>query len=330
MKMLLVGMNFYNYEVLIKEEFERQGYCVDLVSDIPQNYTLLKKLLGNKWANKAAEMHQKKMLKKRENEKYDLVLVIVGRFLLRDVMTVLKEKCRGNIVLYLWDDVARVENFEEVKDIYDKIYSFDPVDTKKYGFLFLPLFYTNEYTSAWQDEKKYDIYSALSNHSDRLRIGRDISEQGIAQGRNILFFMNLGRYDYLRKLFNKKRKQPIRFVSKPIDKVENIKYMRKAKAILDIQHTTQVGLTIRTLEALACEIKLITTNSSIKEYDFYNPNNILVIDRNNPIVDWRFIDEPYVKLEQNIYNKYSLKTWTEVIATGKTCLYLREDIEKQN
>ena len=44
-------------------------------------------------------------------------------------------------------------------------------------------------------------------------------------------------------------------------------------------------------------------------YDFYNENNILIIDRENPVIDQNFIDLPYELLPNEIYEKYSLSSW---------------------
>ena len=47
-----------------------------------------------------------------------------------------------------------------------------------------------------------------------------------------------------------------------------------SRCILDAPQAGQVGLTIRTIECLGAKRKLVTTNSDIKNYDFYNENNI--------------------------------------------------------
>jgi hypothetical protein len=55
--------------------------------------------------------------------------------------------------------------------------------------------------------------------------------------------------------------------------------------------------------------KLITTNSDIKNYDFYNPNNILIIDIKRPEIPKAFFENEYEKLPEDIYNKYTLSGW---------------------
>ena len=66
---------------------------------------------------------------------------------------------------------------------------------------------------------------------------------------------------------------------------------------------------MRTIEILGLKRKFITTNKDIVNYDFYNPNNIMVIDREQPQIDFNFFDLPYEELDDNLYNKYSLKNW---------------------
>ena len=66
---------------------------------------------------------------------------------------------------------------------------------------------------------------------------------------------------------------------------------------------------MRNIEILGLKRKLITTNKDIVNYDFFNENNIFILDRNNPIIDISFLEKPYVMLNEDIYKKYSLKNW---------------------
>jgi hypothetical protein len=60
--------------------------------------------------------------------------------------------------------------------------------------------------------------------------------------------------------------------------------------------------------------KIITTNSTIKTYDFYNPNNILVLDENSEInINLDFINKPYEKLNEAIYYKYTIENWVNTV-----------------
>ena len=57
----------------------------------------------------------------------------------------------------------------------------------------------------------------------------------------------------------------------------------------------------------------MTNNPSITNYDFYNPNNIMVIDEENMNFDAAFFTTPYEPIPENIYNQYTLNTWVETV-----------------
>ena len=67
--------------------------------------------------------------------------------------------------------------------------------------------------------------------------------------------------------------------------------LKQSKTVVDIQHPKQSGLTMRTIEMLGANKKMITTNADIQNYDFYHPNNICIVDRNNVVVPPEFIKD---------------------------------------
>ena len=88
-----------------------------------------------------------------------------------------------------------------------------------------------------------------------------------------------------------------------------LEVMTASKAIIDLPHPNQTGLTIRSIEALGLKKKLITTNVDIKKYDFYHPSNILIINPNNPAISKEFLSLEYISLDSNIYDKYTVSAW---------------------
>lgn len=70
------------------------------------------------------------------------------------------------------------------------------------------------------------------------------------------------------------------------------------------------GLTMRTFETLGASKKLVTTNAQVRDYDFFDPSNILVIDRKlPPRIPDSFLETAYVPARADIYAKYSLQGW---------------------
>ncbi|MEW6857184.1 hypothetical protein QYR58_03535 [Streptococcus iniae] len=114
-------------------------------------------------------------------------------------------------------------------------------------------------------------------------------------------------YKIVKKDFLKANISEFSFVKK--NSQEIIKTILDSKVVLDIQHPNQTGLTMRTIEMIGLNKKIITTNNSIVNYDFYNKNNILIIDRHNIEIDREFFETEYSALNQDVYKKYSLEFW---------------------
>lgn len=330
MRILLIGINFGNYEKRIIDVIKKQGHEVFYMFDTDEHFSFYQRIFGETFAKKKTIQYQNKMLRIMPKS-FDRVIVIVGRMLTSSFLYMVKKNSpRARYILYLWDDVKRVENFEETKDVYNEIYSFDLKDCKDYGFKHLPLFF-NEFPNKRSD-KVFDIYSAMFSHSEREKIIKSIDQQASALNKKCRFYVCLGRYTYLKrqKEIKKNHNGDIIYISKPIDENENYANMNKAKIILDVQFSSQIGLTMRTIESLGMKNKLITTNSYISYYDFYNENNICIIDRDQPKIDTKFLDKPYIEIDTDIYKKYSLDTWVKTL-TGEITLnnYLgKYDIKK--
>lgn len=319
MNILLVGMNFGNYEKRIVYTLEKQGHKVFYMFDTDKHYTFYNRILGPKITKKITALYQDKMIRIMPSD-LDKAIIIVGRQLTSVFFQKLKKKNPAiAISLYLWDDVQRVESFEAVKDYYDEIFSFDLKDCKEYGFKHLPLFYTERPNC--ECEAEYDIYSAMFSHSERERIVKAIADQADVLGKNYKFFISLGRYAYFkrRQEIKENRNKKIIYISEPIDEKENYRNMSRSKIILDVQFSSQIGLTMRTIESLGMKNKLITTNPSVRYYDFYNENNIMVIDREAPMIDSAFFSKPYKEIPESIYEKYSLDIWVKTL-TGEIIL----------
>ena len=59
--------------------------------------------------------------------------------------------------------------------------------------------------------------------------------------------------------------------------------------------------------------KIITTNRDIVNYDIYDPQNILVISREDVNIPTLFFKSAYKELNEQIYKKYHIKSWIKDI-----------------
>nr|WP_244773209.1 hypothetical protein [Alysiella crassa]UOP06976.1 hypothetical protein LVJ80_00285 [Alysiella crassa] len=73
------------------------------------------------------------------------------------------------------------------------------------------------------------------------------------------------------------------------------------------------GLSLRTFDALGYRKKLITTNATVAEYDFYHPDNIYIFDGNNFVGIADFLARPYHEIDPKIREKYSFYNWIRYV-----------------
>lgn len=224
--------------------------------------------------------------------------------------------------LYMWDSISNVKNIEEKLPYFDLISSFDRKDSLTNNFNFRPLFYSDTYACPYEDKEfEYDICSFGTIHSDRYKVISSVKK--IAEKNNLkTYFFNFlqGQFMYYyykltNKNFSGSKLTDFSFNKKSSSEITRI--ILDTQAVLDIQHPNQSGLTMRTIEMLGMNKKIITTNSSITEYDFYSPNNVLVIDRENVEIDLAFFELPFQILSKDIYYKYSLEGWLYEALGGK-------------
>ncbi len=93
---------------------------------------------------------------------------------------------------------------------------------------------------------------------------------------------------------------------------ENLKNSSQSACIVDIvsEKYNQTGLTLRPFDALFLKKKLLTNCKSIKNYDFYHPDNILIIDKDLKGLD-DFMKRSYHEIDENIVYQYEINHWIE-------------------
>ncbi len=315
---LFIAPKFFNYEKVIKEELQRYGAYVDYFDERPSNDFFTKFFIRLKLyfvVNRKIEKHYQTLYDFISKKQYDYIFVISPEVLSYEkINTIKKIQPKATLLLYMWDSFEN-KNSLRIITLFDQVFSFDEKDVEKYQLKFLPLFYSSEYVPTTRDEIKYDLMFIATAHSDRYKLAKKISD--LLQGLKIYYYYYLPSkiMYFFRKYFIPKYGymgiKDFSFVSLSHEKI--VKFFHESKVVLDINHPKQRGLTMRTFECLGAKKKLITTNKTIKNYDFYNDDNILVIDRDDIVIDRSFFNSPYHELENEIYEKYSLNSWLKTI-----------------
>jgi hypothetical protein len=83
--------------------------------------------------------------------------------------------------------------------------------------------------------------------------------------------------------------------------------------LLDLKVDEHEGLSFRVLESVGLGKKIITTNPRVRDYDFFNPDNILIWNGQSIEELKAFVDKPYMPVADHVKKKYSLKNWIQYV-----------------
>lgn len=315
-QVLFIAPQYFGYEIDIAEEMKREGAEVDFLPDRPFLSPFLRGLIRfrRELVLPLMDHYFLNAIEKFGRHHYDIIFVVVGEGLSTRTLTALRTSFpNANLVLYMWDALRNRRLLDKNLSLFDTCHTFDSSDAKSYGMNFRPLFFSPGFEQEVALDFKYDISFVGTAHSDRCRIVSNV-KAALPNKTTCYWYLYLQApwVFYGHKLVNQSfRNESIKnfnfeALSKPV--VQSIFF--KSRAILDIEHPNQSGLTMRTFETIGANKKLITTNNRIVEYDFFNHDNIFVIDRKNVSdkID-NFIRGPYIPLTSSLYMKYSLAGW---------------------
>ncbi|MFM5093547.1 hypothetical protein [Aeromonas rivipollensis] len=318
---ILFCPSFFDYDKAIKKEFESIGAAVHLYDERPFKSIIGRAILrlNMSWIiSWCIKMYYYRLLLPRIND-VDYLVFINPESISSNILDKIREiNPEINIVVYMWDSFKNKPAAKKLLDSVDCFFTFDPDDAATYNICFLPLFYVSEYAESRHIKSgKYRLSFIGTAHTERYKIVKNIMGAG---DRVFLFLFTPSRVVFLYKKYICGELGDLNFTdvsSMPMLREDVVTIVADSEAVIDINHPGQVGLTMRTLEVLGAGRKLVTTNKNIVNYDFYNENNILIIrDKINKDVITEFLDKPYVKLSDKIYEKYSLSNWVEQLFTG--------------
>ena len=260
--------------------------------------------------NKNFNNHCKKKLQelKKYDTQFDYCLIIRGD-LIPEFVIKHARSISNKMVDYQLDGLSVSSKILDYHKYFDRIFVFDPEDVKRYpsyNLVFLPNCYFGE-TDFTQPseidllyigqfiEKRHQQLSSIHNYLESQQMHYS-SYTSLYQGRDFIPLHH--------KILHHKISTTYQ---------ENIDFVKKSKTLIDFKRDEHDGLSLRFFEAIQYGKKIITDNFSVKNYDFYHPNNIFVTNYVNleGLVD--FLQSPYQSLPSELVEKYSFKNWINTI-----------------
>lgn len=322
-KVLLIAAKLFNYEKEIHAELENQGFEVTHYDQRPSNNFLTKALIRlniKLLIQKKIDNYYEQILKETAHIEYDYLFLISPEAINTKILQKIKDKNpKAKVFIYMWDSIKNKKQALSLLPLADRFFTFDSTDIAINNKIkFLPLFYISDYGKIpQQKEYLYDIAFIGTIHSDRYKIVKEIKNIAIENGLSVYtYFYSPSRLLFwIKKLFTKDfrfiKEEDISYI--PLNKKDILEVIKDTKAMIDIEHPAQNGLTMRSIEMLGARRKLITTNQNIKSYNFYNSNNISIVSRDKISLDINFIKQDFFNIENRVYNEYSLETWIKKI-----------------
>lgn len=190
---------------------------------------------------------------------------------------------------------------------FDRLFVFDPDDFKKYkDQCFLPI------TNCWfPDTEKI---SEITQDFFYIGVGTDDRQQKIINFQKaIAEKYSLKAVLTVPHFREEKEIGSVNFLHKGLSYSENMKQLKSSKCLIDFKLNYHTGLSFRFFEAMYYGKKIITDNTTVKKYDFYNPANIFVTDYKNFDGLEEFLATPIEPIEPKILEKYGFKNWIHYV-----------------
>ena len=316
---LLIMPKYFGYEEKIKSEFRMQGISSETIYENVDEISFIYRFVYVYLKKYKASIMEKYYGNKLKNLKQppDIILVIRGQSLTKKVMDQMKTLYPGaEYIMYQWDSVENNKEILDITNYFDRILTFDMKDADKYGWKYRPLFYCSG--AERNDSRKYDLTFIGSLHSQRIAIVNKIHDIASQKGLHEFTYLFTKRTHYLKQKyilhntdFANGKNEDIKYKSLSLVETNNI--FAESNIVVDYTHPKQNGFTMRTIESIGNKCKLITNNKNVLQADFYNSNNVYVYDPENFTIPDQFLNEPFIELPDEIYERYSIKSWIKDI-----------------
>lgn len=309
-RVLLLMPSIYGLNIQMKKNLEKMGYEVVLLSQHYELSLFEKGLIAFKEIvlKKDRKISHSELHKKHKNkilngvEEFDITLVVNLDLFDIDFLKNIKNRSK-KMFAYFFDGLKFINTFKEKAYLFDKIYAFDKDDVNNYpefNIIHTTNFYIKDsLIKNHKDKYEVDFYYLCFYDESKKKTLNYIAE--IFDKYNITYKFEILWFD-----MGVKNAQVL---NKEVPYKEYLKRMNKSRFVLDVLLPRHSGLSFRVIESIFLKKKVVTTNPTIKEYDFYDSQNIFIIGE-RPIEELpNFLKSEYREIDKKIVEKYSFENW---------------------
>lgn len=312
---LLISPRTFSYHLSIAETLRSMGYAVTWWDERASSatwYKLALRLFPAATARFSGHSFLKR-LDQLDPASITHVLVVKGEGLsLRVVRRIRETLASASMGLYLWDGVENVKGVSNILPEFDSVATFDPVDAKAFGWTYRPLF--GRGISAKKDTAEpvqFDWSFIGTIHSDRHRVIHRLRRHGRPARSLVFAYFQSPLVLLMRRLtdWTLWLAPEGTLSTRPMPAAEVARNVERSRAVLDVEHPRQRGFTMRTIETMLAQKKLVTTNRHILDSNLYHPSRVHVISRTEPEIPEEFLGRAFLPIPEPLRHYYSCEGW---------------------
>lgn len=245
-------------------------------------------------------------------KEYDLIVINEMKY--SDKLTKwIRQYTNSPVVYQLWNTISKIPKSNYVffniyllsKKYNVKIYSSDKNDCKKYG-----LNYKKQFIPWFVSKIKNDEYDMLFIGRDKGRLETliDLKNEVNRLGIKCLFLIydDAGIWKIYSDYF-----VDMNMLSGFMSYEKVVSFIKKSRIIVDLVQPGQNGLTWRPIEAMIYDKKLVTNFISIKTENFYNKQNVFIINHDDIESFREFVSSDVLPVDDEIKREYTFTGWLE-------------------
>jgi hypothetical protein len=315
-RFLLVMPDYSDFPILFSDNLKKEGFEPFLITDNVSKFRykgtesiknfFIKNILRNKeYKQNLISRHYLEELNKNLSEiegNLDYILVIRPDNFPIPFIKNLKKRTK-KLIAYQWDGIEKFPEIKNYFNLFDTFFCFENVESQANirpitNFYFDHLPYSHK---KYNTEKPKLYFVGLYWKSREEKIDKFIDRISDFPVELSIFIQ------YFKE--PEKKNDKIKYIQNRISFRENLELVKDSDILLDFVDPLHNGLSIRFFEGMYYKKKVITDNIMVKNYDFYHPDNIFVIEHDNYENIEQFLKTLYKELPESIVTKYGFGSW---------------------
>ena len=214
-------------------------------------------------------------------------------------------------ILFLWNSIFQHDSKGSAAkkatlfhDLFTETCTFDPQDAETYGFRLIP-----------QPYRSLEVPVATERENDLYFIGADKGR--LAQLQKIKTMAEAARLKCRFHITPSKKikytpQQSAMLSTHSLSYTDNIEIGKKSRCLLEIIQKNQTGATMRAIESIFLNCKLITNNPYAKAMPGYSPDRVLMLEDATPEALKAFLNGPHTPPPASALAQHEINHWIKI------------------